>query len=73
MRRGPSTVCSPCTDPSERDQLHVCLRALPSPFNLTVTASGCAQASYVENLKALDAACGDDIRVSLVLLDVARA
>ena len=44
----------------------------PHLSNLTVTASGCAQASYVENLKALDAACGDDIRVSPLLLDVAR-
>eukprot|EP00966_Prymnesium_polylepis_P179920 4165761-Prymnesium_polylepis.1 len=33
----------------------------PHLSNLTVTASGCAQASYVENLKALDAACGDGI------------
>ena len=33
----------------------------PHLSNLTVTALGCAQASYVENLKALDAACGDGI------------
>jgi hypothetical protein len=28
VRRGPSTVCSPCIHPSK---LHVCLRVLPSP------------------------------------------
>ena len=26
-----STVCTPCTAPSKRDRLHVCLRALHSP------------------------------------------